>query len=122
MNKTITLGDKISLCDLDQIWGVGAAIVGTGWGWDTPLSLPCTGAGVYSGQIELTNDIFRFFTVKDDWGSGSLTYQYYQDEGYTIDSNFELNANDGDNNFKFIGTPGTYTITVDTVNKTISLN
>ena len=122
VNKTITLGDKISLCDLDQIWGVGAAIVGTGWGWDTPLSLPCTGAGVYSGQIELTNDIFRFFTVKDDWGSGSLTYQYYQDEGYTIDSNFELNANDGDNNFKFIGTPGTYTITVDTVNKTISLN
>ncbi|SFZ94959.1 hypothetical protein SAMN05428642_1081, partial [Flaviramulus basaltis] len=28
---------------------------------------------------------------------------------------------DGDNNFRFLGTPGTYFLTIDTVTKTITL-
>ena len=53
--------------------------------------------------------------------SPSYNYPFYEGEGYTIDANFE-NAADGDSNFSFIGTPGTYTLTIDTVNKTIALN
>tara|TARA_R110002126_G_scaffold291415_1_gene452224 strand:- start:5597 stop:7414 length:1818 start_codon:yes stop_codon:yes gene_type:complete len=119
VNKTITLGAKISFCDYDQLWLVGAATPG-GWGWDAPTALPCSGNGVYSGEVTFTNEAFRFFTVEGDWGSG-LNYPYYINEGYTIDSGFE-DALDGDNNFRFIGTPGAYTLTIDTVNKTISLN
>ncbi|PQJ78730.1 hypothetical protein BTO18_05820 [Polaribacter porphyrae] len=120
VNKTIELGPKISLCDLDQLWLVGAGVPDAGWGWATPVSLPCTGAGVYSGQVTFANDAFRFFTEKDNWSSG-LNHPHYVGEGYTIDANFE-DALDGDNNFRFIGTPGTFTLTVDTVNKTITLN
>ena len=119
VNKTITLGATISLCDLDQLWLVGAGVPDAGWGWASPVSLPCTGAGIYSGQVTFANGAFRFFTKKDDWGSG-LNYPHYEGEGYTIDANFK-NADDGDKNFEFIGTPGAFTLTVDTVNKTITI-
>lgn len=116
VNKTITLGAPISLCDFDQLWLVGAATPG-GWDWAAPTALPCVGKGVYSGDVTLTNEAFRFFTVRDDWGSG-LNFPYYEGEGYTIDGNFE-DAMDGDNNFRYIGTPGTVTLTVDTLAKRI---
>ena len=116
VNKTITLGAPIQFCDYDQLWLVGAATPG-GWDWTSPTALPCVGKGVYSGDVTFTNEAFRFFTVRDDWGSG-LNYPYYENEGYTIDGNFE-NALDGDSNFRFIGTPGTYKLTVDTNTKTI---
>ena len=99
---------------------VGAGAADTGWDWTNPGKLECTGAGVYEGTINLVNDAFRFFTVKDDWGSGR-NFPYYVNEGYTIDANFE-DAQDGDNNFRFVGTPGSYTIVINTNNKTISLN
>jgi len=120
INKTITLGPPQTDCEFDQLWLVGAGVPDAGWGWDSPVQLPCTGAGVYSGSVTLANDAFRFFTVEGDWNSG-LNFPYYLGEGYTIDANFE-DAMDGDNNFSFIGTPGTYTLTLDTVNKTITLN
>jgi hypothetical protein len=120
VNKTITLGaGQGPNCDYDQLWLVGAGVPDAGWGWGTPVALSCTGNGVYSGQVTFSNDAFRFFTVEGDWGSG-INYPTYQGNGYTIDSNF-INANDGDSNFYFNGTPGTYTLTVDDVNKTISL-
>lgn len=122
VNKTITLSDPIKLCDLDQLWLVGAGVPDAGWGWASPVALPCTGAGVYSGQVTFANDTFRFFTDRTlEWGSPSYNYPYFEGEGYTIDANFE-NAADGDSNLKFIGTPGAYTLTIDTVNKTITLN
>ncbi|MDV7188554.1 SusE domain-containing protein [Lutibacter sp. TH_r2] len=119
INKVITLGPPQTSCEFDQLYLVGAGVPDAGWGWDSPVQLPCTGAGVYSGSVNLTNDAFRFFTVENDWGSGQ-NYPYYIAEGYTIDASFE-DAADGDNNFKFIGTPGTYTLTLDTVNKVITL-
>lgn len=122
VNKTITLSDPIKLCEFDQLWLVGAGIPDAGWGWASPVALPCTGAGVYSGQVTFANDAFRFFTDRTlEWGSPSYNYPYFEGEGYTIDANFE-NAADGDSNLKFIGTPGAYTLTIDTVNKTITLN
>ena len=121
VNKTISLGAKISFCDLDQLWLVGAGVPAAGWNWNSPVALPCTGAGVYSGQVTFAEEAFRFFTEEGNWGSGQ-NYPFYINEGYTIDTaNFE-DAADGDNNFKFIGTPGTFTLTVDTVNKTIVAN
>ena len=120
VNKTITLGTPIKLCDLDQLWLVGAGVPDAGWGWASPVALPCTGSGVYSGQVTFAADAFRFFSTEGDWGSGT-NYPTYIADGYTIDGNFE-DALDGDNNFKFIGTPGTYTLTVNTTSKTISIN
>lgn len=120
INKTITIEPEMLLCDLEQLWLVGAGVVDAGWSWDTPVALPCTGAGVYSGDVALTNDAFRFFSVNGDWGTGT-NYPTYISDGYTIDSDFN-DAMDGDNNFFFNGTPGTYTITVDTVNLTITVD
>lgn len=119
INKTITLGPPAQECDLPQLWLVGAGIATAGWSWDSPTELPCTGSGIYSGTVELTNDAFRFF-LQQDWGPDSYNFPYFVNEGYTIDPNF-VDAQDGDNNFSFIGTPGTYTLTLDTENKIISL-
>ncbi|WP_204344031.1 SusE domain-containing protein [Psychroserpens algicola] len=119
INKTITLGPEQLQCDFEQLWMVGAGVVDAGWSWDTPVALPCTGAGVYSGSVALTNDAFRFFTVNNDWGTG-INYPTYEADGYTIDSDL-INAMDGDSNFFFNGTPGTYTVTVDTGNLTITV-
>ena len=122
INKTITLSAPIKLCEFDQLWLVGAGVPDAGWGWDSPVALPCTGAGIYSGSVTFANDAFRFFTDRTlEWGSPSYNFPYFVNEGYTIDANFE-NANDGDKNVRFVGTPGTYTLTVNTVTKTITLN
>ncbi len=119
--KTITLGPAIvgPNCNFDQLWMVGAGIATAGWNWDNPEQVDCSGNGVYTGNVEFTNDTFRFF-LQQDWGPDSYNFPYYVNEGYTIDSNFE-DALDGDNNFRFIGTPGTYYLTVDDINKTITL-
>jgi len=121
VNKTISLDDPqpTGTCEYDQLWAVGAGLPDAGWGWTTPVQFLCTGDGIYSGSANLTNDTFRFFTSEGDWNSG-LNYPYYIGEGYTIDANFE-DAMDGDNNFRFIGTPGTYFFTIDTVSKAITL-
>ncbi|WP_439151340.1 SusE domain-containing protein [Winogradskyella sp.] len=125
LNKTITLDDPTAqgACDLDQLWAVGAGLPDAGWDWATPVQLMCEGDGVYSGWVNYTSTVdgnnFRFFTTATDWGSGQ-NYPFFEDAGYTIDANFE-NAQDGDLNFAFIGTDGQYFTTIDTVNKTITL-
>jgi hypothetical protein len=126
VNKTITLGDPVAsgTCEVDVLYGVGAGLPSAGWDWATPVELYCSSDGVWSGNVTLQNNggadnNFRFFTVNTDWASGR-NYPYYADEGYTIDANL-VNAMDGDSNFAFIGTSGTYFLTIDTVNKVISL-
>jgi len=121
LNKTIILDDPqpTGECEYDQLWAVGAGLPDAGWDWATPIQFLCTSDGVYSGSANLANETFRFFTANGDWGSG-LNYPYYVGEGYTIDANFE-DAMDGDNNFRFTGTPGSYFFTIDTVAKTITL-
>jgi len=122
INKTITLSAPIKLCEFDQLWLVGAGVPDAGWGWGSPVALPCTGAGTYSGPVTFANDAFRFFTDRTlEWGSPSYNFPYFSNDGYTIDPRFE-NAADGDSNMRFVGTPGTYTLTINTVNKTITLN
>lgn len=124
LNKTITLDDATPQgnCDLDQLWAVGAGLPDAGWSWDTPVQLMCEGDGVYAGWVNYTSEgdaNFRFFTTATDWGSGQ-NYPFYADAGYTIDSKLEENADD-DLNFGFIGTTGQYYTTIDTLNKTITL-
>ncbi|MFD2529143.1 SusE domain-containing protein [Polaribacter marinaquae] len=113
-NKTIEVKESSSL------WAVGAAVPG-GWGFnsDTVEFVENT-PNIWSASIALSNDIFRLFQTFDTWDTNN-NMTYYEDEGFTIDSNFE-NDGSGDGNFKFIGTPGTYTMTIDAVNKTITLN
>ena len=121
-NKTITLSDPQPTgdCEYDQLWGVGDGLADAGWNWTTPARFICSGDGIYSSSVNLTTDIFRFFTSEGDWDSG-LNYPYFIDEGFSIDTNFEENAGDNDSNFRFIGTPGMYLLTIDTVAKTITL-
>lgn len=124
LNKTITLDDPTpqGTCDFDQMWAVGAGLPDAGWDWATPIQLMCETDGVYSGYVNYSNEgdaNFRFFTAATDWSSG-LNYPYFIDEGYTIDELFE-DALDGDNNFKFLGESGQFYTTIDTVNKTITL-
>jgi hypothetical protein len=124
-DKTITLGDPQGAdgCEVEILYGVGAGLPTAGWDWATPVQLFCTGDGVWSGNVEfqstVDNNNFRFFTEATNWDSGR-NYPFYEDDGYTIDSNL-VNANDGDLNFAFVGTDGTYLLTIDSVNKTITL-
>ncbi|NRA92563.1 MAG: hypothetical protein HRU26_07740, partial [Psychroserpens sp.] len=123
-NLTISLTAGEASCEFDQLYGVGAGLVDTGWDWGNPAVFTCTSNGVYSGTVALqsgdgTNN-FRFFTILDDWASGR-NYPFYTDAGYTIDSDL-VDAMDDDNNFAFVGTDGTYTITIDTNNLTISVD
>lgn len=111
--KTLTLEESA------PFWLLGDATP-DGWNWGTATMTVEASVDIWSATLEFNTGVFRFFSVQDDWGSG-LNYPYFIDEGYTIDTNFE-DAVDGDNNFSFIGTPGTYTITVNAIDKTIVLN
>jgi hypothetical protein len=118
IEKTIILAEPGSVGP--SIYMVGAGVPNAGWGWDTPIELKQTSAGVWSANTTFAVDAFRFFATFGDWGSGT-NHPHYVSESYTIDANFE-DALDGDNNFKFIGTPGDYTITLNSNSKTISLS
>lgn len=118
--KTITME---SLPSQPTLFMVGAAVPAAGWGWTSPVEMTWVQDGVFEATTELLNDpssSFRFFTKYDDWGSG-LNYPYYDGEGYAIDDQFE-DAMDGDNNFIFTGTTGTYKITVNDIEKTIVIS
>jgi starch-binding outer membrane protein SusE/F len=101
-------------------YAVGAGLVGAGWNWNNPVVMFCND-GVLTSNVNLANDTFRFFTENGVWGSGR-NYLYYTDptRNFKIVSVLE-NANDGDKNFKFTGTPGNYEIKVDENNKTIGI-
>jgi starch-binding outer membrane protein SusE/F len=92
---------------------VGAAIMG----WDQAKAVQMTFIkdGVFEGTTAISNETFRFFG-QHDWGPTSYNYPFFT----TVDNRFE-NANDGDKNLKFIGTPGSFKVTVDLNAKTVVL-
>jgi hypothetical protein len=98
-------------------FAVGAGIPSADWNWDSPVSLICDD-NVLTATVTFANDTFRFFTEETVWSSGR-NFPYYTDLGYKISSNFE-NANDGDSNFRFIGTPGVHRLKIDENQKTIT--
>src|SRR6478609_3250646 len=81
-----------------------------GWGpWNSKeVKMTYVKPGLFEATATFKNDIFRFFG-QADWSPTSYNYNYFS----SVDPNFELNANDNDNNFSYIGTPGTTKITVD---------
>lgn len=98
-------------------FGVGAGLVDAGWNWNSPIVMFCND-NVLTSTVNLTNNTFRFFTTEGDWSSGR-NYPYYINAGYVINSTL-INANDGDNNFSFTGTPGTHRLKINENNKTIT--
>jgi len=99
-------------------YAVGAGIPSAGWNWNSPANLICDN-NVLTMRVGLINDSFRFFTENGNWGSGR-NYPYYSGLGYKIVSVLE-NAADGDQNFRFTGTPDTYRVKIDENNKTIGV-
>jgi hypothetical protein len=98
-------------------YAVGAGIPAAGWNWNSPLNLICDD-NILTATVTFANDTFRFFTEEGNWGSGR-NFPYYTGLGYKIGSNFE-NANDGDSNFRFIGSPGVHRLKIDENKKVIT--
>jgi len=105
--------------DAPEQYLVGAGVPEAGWSWDHPVVMTWVQDGIFEVETEFSNDTFRIF-YKAGWGTGH-NYPYYVEEGFEIDPNFE-DALDGDNNFRFIGTPGVYTFRVDYNKKKITLS
>ncbi|WP_298486192.1 glycosyl hydrolase 53 family protein [uncultured Maribacter sp.] len=115
-DKTITLN---STGPLPSLWTVGGAVPG-GWNFNTDtVEFFQAPSGVWKANLELSNDVFRFFQTFETWDTNN-NYTYYADLGYEIDANLENDAT-SDANFKFVGTPGKYTLTIDSNTKKITL-
>lgn len=116
---TVNVKDKtieMEAVEKPTLFMIGAALQG----WDLGLAVEMTWVkdGVFQATAEFNNnEAFRFFT-KADWSTGFGNYPHFE-EG-DIDPLFE-NANDGDSNFRFIGTTGEYTITVNLYELTIEM-
>lgn len=95
------------------LYMMGAGV--NGWGpWnDKEVKMTYLKPGVFQATTSFSNGAFRFFG-QADWGPTSYNYPYFE----TVDLKF-ANANDGDSNLEFVGTPGLYTITVDLNKKTV---
>lgn len=120
---TITIDKNTKTINLEEsssLWAVGGAVPG-GWGFnaDTVEFVENT-PNIWSASITLSNDIFRLFQTFGTWDTNN-NMTYYEDAGFTIDTNFE-NDGTGDGNFNFVGTAGTYTMTINAIDKTITLN
>lgn len=100
-----------------SIFALGDALTDIGWAFKPSAEMKCNG-NVLQVKARLTNGNFRFYQESGNWSS-DLKFAHYKQEGYTIDANLE-DAKDQEN-FKFIGTPGIYTITIDNTKKTIVL-
>jgi hypothetical protein len=97
------------------LFATGAAL--GGWNWDTDnIQLTWKANGIFQATTNFAVETFRFFK-QAGWGDG-YNYPYFADG--TVSPLFE-NANDGDSNFKFIGTPGSYTITVNLIDKIVTM-
>lgn len=103
-----------------DLWTVGGAVPG-GWNFDAAKTIHFVEStpNIWSASIALSNDVFRFFHKFDTWDTKN-NFSFYEDAGFTIDANL-VNDGTGDANFKFIGTPGTYKLTINANEKTITL-
>ena len=120
---TITIDNISKTIDLlpsSSLWAVGSAVPG-GWGFnsDTVEFIEST-PDIWTASTTMSNGVFRFFQTFDTWDTNN-NYTFYVDEGFTIDPNL-LEQDHDDKNFEYIGSPGTYTMTINAVDKTITLN
>jgi starch-binding outer membrane protein SusE/F len=114
-SNTITVGVTPYETVYPSIYGMGAGL--NGWGpWpDKAAEAVGTAFQVFEMTASITNgEAFRFF-AQADWGPNSYNYPFFT----TVDSKFE-NANDGDKNFKFVGTTGWYKVIVNLNTKVVT--
>jgi hypothetical protein len=115
VNMTTKSVDMVAMPD-QVLFATGAAL--GGWDWSTNyIQLTWKSNGIYQATTDFVVETFRFFGQKD-WGPTGYNYPWFA--GGTVSALFE-NANDGDKNFKFIGTPGSYTVTVNLIDKTVTM-
>ena len=114
-----TLSVKMDAVDEPVMYMTGAAI----GGWDQPgtgksVKMTFVKENVWTGTADFVNgEAFRFF-AQPDWGPTSYNYPYFSDG--TVDPLLE-DAGDGDNNFKFTGSSGTYKVTLNLQELTVDL-
>jgi hypothetical protein len=110
-------GKSVTVLAVDEpvLYMMGAAL--NGWGpWPgAAVKMTYIKPGVFEATADFNNETFRFF-AQADWSPTSYNYPYFE----TVDANFE-NANDGDSNFRYVGTPGSQKVTVDLNAKTVTL-
>jgi len=108
---------SVAMVAVDEpvLYMTGAAL--GGWDWSTNyVQLTWKSNGIFQATTDFAVETFRFFK-QAGWGDG---YNYPWFDGGTVSTMFE-NANDGDSNFKFIGTPGSYKITVNLLDKIVTM-
>lgn len=116
----VTVDIKNKIVDFDavdepQLFMTGAAL--GGWDWTTNyVTMTWLSHGIFEATTEFINgETFRFF-AQADWGPTSYNFPYFPSG--SVDDLFE-NAEDGDKNFKFVGTTGMYTITINFLDNTV---
>jgi hypothetical protein len=116
---TVNMNTKsIAMEAVDEpvLYATGAAL--GGWDWTTNfIQLTWKSNGIFQATTDFAVETFRFFGQA---GWGPIGYNYPWFAGGTVSAMFE-NANDGDKNFKFIGTPGTYKVTVNLIDKIVTM-
>lgn len=100
-----------------KLFMTGAAL--GGWDWTTHyVQLTWKSNGIFQATANfITANTFRFF-AQQDWGPTGYNYPYFA--AGTI-SNLFTNANDGDKNFLFNGTTGSFKITVNMLDLIITM-
>lgn len=115
---TVDLSAKTIVAKVVTAYPASLYLVGDDQNWGFTDELSTTSEGVFEGTTTFTNgSTFRFLEEVDNWsddyGAGYFTGG--------IPDDLEA-AGDPDDNFTFTGTTGTYTITVDFINKTVALS
>jgi hypothetical protein len=108
---TVDIKNKTIVTEPTQkpaLYMIGPAL--KGWDLAQPVELTRLQEGLFKVTTTFTSgENFRFFTAPD-WAAGTINYPYFA--GGKVDAQFQ-DANDGDRNFRFTGTTGQHTITVD---------
>jgi hypothetical protein len=102
--------------EFPPIYGMGAGLKGWGPWPDNAVEFQSEEFNKFQTITLLTNngEAFRFF-AQLDWNPVSYNYPFFT----SVSPLFE-NAGDGDSNFKFVGTTGYYSISVDLTAKTVT--
>jgi hypothetical protein len=122
---TVSISDKT--ITVEPVAQPTLHIIGDDQSW-TPasaVSMTWLGGGMYQATTTFTNNsIFRFFANNDpgDWDWSGEQWRYSSFENGSIDSGNLADGGGGDSNFRFIGTTGTHTLTVNINSLTIDID
>jgi hypothetical protein len=115
---TVSLGNKtitVVPADAPTLYIIGGD---QGWNLNNAFQLTWLGGGKYQGTTTFTNNsIFRFFETPA-WDAPQWRWSSFA--GGTIDGDLQ-DGGGADSNFRFAGTTGTHTITVNLYNLTIQV-